>query len=423
MSDVIVTEFLVGDQQQEQPVFVGESGESFLDALAEFFDFEDAEWAVVVRGPVEDSFVSVGGDVPVVPGLEKIFAVVDGDAEQPSARVGVAAELIEAAEGLEENVVRGVFGLGGIAEEPEGEVVDRPPVRFVERLPSNVHCFGQECHYRMDRTSRETSRRKNRLVCWADFDTLVWLALAVFIAMDADQELKLTSPALAAPDLSRYCLEKDTFDSRRTLAWVNSICFLYLMIGLFGIKQPALEVNRKPVIADEVVPTVIEPVVQHQVQVVTADSPTDDLPGTGSGGEGGAVVAVTVDSAAVAFSVPTVGNVLVPMGMSQAPPPNPMQAVAPVSSPRLESVQSTGSGGSRPQPLYPLESRKRKEEGKIVLHLEVDRTGRIVKGTIQESSGFPRLDRAAFDYVMKHWFFGPGPEGRQYEAPIVFQLE
>ena len=219
-------------------------------------------------------------------------------------------------------------------------------------------------------------------------------------------------------------LERDAGDERRTLAWVNSVCFIFLLIGLFGVKQPALEVNRKPVIVEEAVPTVIEPVVPA-VQVITADSAPDENPGTGSGdgGSGGEVVAVTVDSSAVAFSVPTGGNVLVPMGMSQAPPPHPMQAVAPGSSPRIESIQTTGRGGSRPAPPYPMESLKRKEQGTVVLHLEVDNTGRITLGEIKESSGFSRLDRAALDYVLKHWLINPGRGKQVYEAPIVFEIK
>jgi TonB family protein len=230
-------------------------------------------------------------------------------------------------------------------------------------------------------------------------------------------------PDNGAEDLSRFCLEKDTLDERRTLAWVNSICLIFLLIGLFGVKQPALQVNRKPVVVEEAVPTVIEPVVPA-VAVITPDAPSDEPPGPGSGGgDGGDVVAVTVDSSAVAFSVPTVGNVLVPLGMAPAPPPNPMRPVAPVMSVQIESITTTGSGGSRPAPPYPLESLRRKEEGTVVLLLEVDNTGRIINAQIKESSGYRRLDQATLDYVVRHWLINPGRGKQVYEAPITYQLK
>src|SRR5688572_12014995 len=39
-------------------------------------------------------------------------------------------------------------------------------------------------------------------------------------------------------DLARLSLPAEYVDSYRHLAWVNSICFLFLVIGLVGIKSP-----------------------------------------------------------------------------------------------------------------------------------------------------------------------------------------
>jgi protein TonB len=245
-------------------------------------------------------------------------------------------------------------------------------------------------------------------------------------SMEANWELKNSNagggPTGVGTNLSRFCLENDGPDSRRALAWTNSICLAFLLIGLLGVKQPALDVNRKPVIVEDAVPTVIEPIVPA-VPTITAGASSEESAGSGSGGEGGPVVAVTVDSAAVAFAVPAVGNVLVPLGLSQAPPPRTMQAVAPVGAPQIEQLGPTGGGGSRPAPLYPLESKKRNEQGTVILRIEVDPAGRVAAVAITQSSGYRRLDEAARDQIQRRWLFGRTSRGQIYDVPIIFQLQ
>ena len=41
-------------------------------------------------------------------------------------------------------------------------------------------------------------------------------------------------------DLAKLCLPSEYKDATRTLAWVNSICLLFLVIGFIGIKQPII---------------------------------------------------------------------------------------------------------------------------------------------------------------------------------------
>lgn len=53
-------------------------------------------------------------------------------------------------------------------------------------------------------------------------------------------------------------------------------------------------------------------------------------------------------------------------------------------------------------PAYPALSRRMGEEGKLVLQVEMDETGRISKAKIIESSGYSRLDNAALSAV-KTW--------------------
>lgn len=232
-------------------------------------------------------------------------------------------------------------------------------------------------------------------------------------------------------DLPRFCLEPDVVEAKRLLAWVNSICLAYLIIGIIGLQPRPIVIQKRAVSTEDAVPAVIEPLLTP-VQAVTPDSSPDES--TDDRSDGPAVVAVTVDSPAVAFSVPTVGNVLVALNAAAAPPANPMKGVASLSLKdlkvegagglgQIENIGVTGIGGSRPPPNYPRESLMEREQGTVLLQIEVDDSGKVVAVTVQDSSGHMRLDRAAADHVKRHWFFELGKGKRLYHCPIVFQLQ
>jgi protein TonB len=80
-----------------------------------------------------------------------------------------------------------------------------------------------------------------------------------------------------------------------------------------------------------------------------------------------------------------------------------------------------------PQPRYPLMSRKRHEEGEVLLRVRVDAQGHPETVKIHTSSGHVRLDRAASSAVQK-WRFVPARQGGLNVAawvvvPIQFNLE
>ncbi len=228
-----------------------------------------------------------------------------------------------------------------------------------------------------------------------------------------------SQPNERAAALTRFCFEPDAVEANRVLAWVNSICAAFLLIGLLGLKPRAIIVQTKPPPATEAVATIIEPVVMP-VQAMTAETPGD---ATGAVAPGGTVVAVTLDTPAVLFSVPTVGNVLVPASLAQAPPSNPMRNVASLNSLQVEKVEATGGGGNRPAPSYPLESLWAREQGTVVLLISVDAAGKVVMVSVRESSGYRRLDAAAVAAVKRSWYFDPANGKRIFESPIVFRLQ
>ena len=82
---------------------------------------------------------------------------------------------------------------------------------------------------------------------------------------------------------------------------------------------------------------------------------------------------------------------------------------------------------SNPSPRYPLASRLLGEEGKVLLRVFVDSTGRTREASVRSSSGFPRLDGAALQAVWE-WTFKPAIKaGRNVQAavlvPIRFSLK
>lgn len=79
-----------------------------------------------------------------------------------------------------------------------------------------------------------------------------------------------------------------------------------------------------------------------------------------------------------------------------------------------------------PRPRYPKRARRRGYEGKVVLEVLVDRSGRVKELRILTSSGYPVLDRAALKSV-NGWLFEPGMVGDEkvdmwVRVPVRFEL-
>ena len=105
-----------------------------------------------------------------------------------------------------------------------------------------------------------------------------------------------------------------------------------------------------------------------------------------------------------------------------APAPAPSAAAtAAVSQPRFDADYLLN-----PAPVYPALSRKLGEEGKVVLRVFVETTGRPSQIEIKTSSAWPRLDLAAQEAVWR-WKFIPARRGEEATGawvlvPIVFNL-
>jgi TonB family protein len=222
--------------------------------------------------------------------------------------------------------------------------------------------------------------------------------------MDANR----TTPYELKDELARFCLPMANRDPNRKLAWTNSICILFLLIGLIGAKR-APNFAEPPPRAQEIVPTIVEP----------APPPTTEnqkpKPVEQEKTEAPRVVAVTLDTPAINFSVPTVGNLLVPTTIAQAPAAEVLQK-------EILKINSTGAGGERPQPPYPKIALEEAQQGSVKLSMTVDDSGIITDIAVKESSGYPILDRSAVEFVKRHWTIPPITGTRFFETTITYKL-
>lgn len=208
-------------------------------------------------------------------------------------------------------------------------------------------------------------------------------------------------------------------DPERKLAWVNSICILFLLIGIAGSKPASIRIKPLPPV-EEANAVIVEPLppppqtqTEQQNQEQQNDQEQPDTP---------RVVVVTLDAPSINFSVPTIGNLLVPNAIAKAPPVAPLKLVAPVRN--LSAVlNTTGSGGERPQPPYPKIALEQAQQGSVTLRMSVDDAGLIQTIEVAQSSGFPVLDHSALDFVKRHWIVPPGKGTRIYEATITYKLQ
>ncbi len=103
--------------------------------------------------------------------------------------------------------------------------------------------------------------------------------------------------------------------------------------------------------------------------------------------------------------------VVAPTEFVAPPPPPPRPAPAPVSEappmplpagPVALAAELAVACPQRSAPAYPASSRRRGEEGVVVLHVELTESGTVANARIRSSSGFASLDEAALGAV-KTW--------------------
>ena len=223
--------------------------------------------------------------------------------------------------------------------------------------------------------------------------------------LDANQ----TTPRYELKDeLARLCLPSASRDVGLKLAWVNSICLLFLLIGIAGARRGLIFIKPVPPIRTEVpvvvLPTVLPPqaVAPKAEQVQPSPQPQ--------------VLVVLPTTPNINFGVPTVGTLVAPAALFAAAPVQvaPLHTISPLS--------STGAGGERPEPPYPKIALEAGQQGTVVLSLTGDDVGNVVSVDVKTSSGFPILDRATVDFVKRHWRLPTEGSTRLFETSISYKL-
>ena len=124
------------------------------------------------------------------------------------------------------------------------------------------------------------------------------------------------------------------------------------------------------------------------------------------------MLAARADETGPAVAVPVPGV---------SPIANPAATQEAVSQPRFDADYL-----DNPAPVYPVISRRMREEGKVLLRVFVEPDGRPSQIQVSASSDSPRLDKTAQEAVW-HWKFVPAQRGSEAVGawvlvPIVFSL-
>ena len=222
-----------------------------------------------------------------------------------------------------------------------------------------------------------------------------------------------------ASDLAKLCLPATFRDESKKLAWANSVCFLFLIIGLVGLNPPKVVLKNltEPV---DVVPVIFTPpeeppATQPEVRTDEPEPATDavtDAP----------VIATVVaaDASQVAFAVPVKGPVI--LAPARFAPPPPIEVKQKPAPPKpITFIPSGGDGGRYPDPSYPRLALQSRQQGKVMLYVVVDLNGAPVSVEVKDSSGHGLLDKHAADWIKTRWQWPAGPV-RYYYVPIIFQM-
>ncbi len=225
-------------------------------------------------------------------------------------------------------------------------------------------------------------------------------------ALEANQ----TAPRYELKDeLARLCLSTARREPERKLAWVNSVCILFLLIGIVGARRGVIAIKPVPPIRQEV-PIVVQPAV---LPPQATAMPKAQMPQENNQPR---VLVALPNAPNVNFGIPTAGTLVADAALAAAPPPQAGPA-------HIGSLFNTGAGGERPEPPYPPIALQTGEQGTVVLVLSGDDAGNVVSVDIKESSGFPVLDRATVDFIKRHWRLPTDAATRLFQTSITYKLQ
>ena len=238
---------------------------------------------------------------------------------------------------------------------------------------------------------------------------------------------------------------------RRTLICVSFAVALhgaaYLALDRFWIMAATHrpEVDRDSVI--ELVPSVTEPVVIPVALAPTSELEKPPKPKTETKFEPEpefkpevkaepVIQLATVPSAPSAVVVAASATPVPSFGSASTTVPlNAVTATAAVNPsavanqrPAIAPVVTQPAYLRKPKPVYPASARLKRQEGIVLLAVEVSAQGKPLRVEVETSSGFALLDEAALTTVLRRWRFTPAqldgvPVADRVQVPVQFQLD
>lgn len=208
-------------------------------------------------------------------------------------------------------------------------------------------------------------------------------------------------------ELTRYSLPSTRRDPNQKLAWVNSICLLFLLIGIFGASEGVISIKPVPPI-HQIVPVVLQPTILPPQTTVEKRQPVEENVQP-------RVVVALPSQPNIRFSVPTIGTLIAPAALASAPPLNPLHTES-----QVGNIGNTGNGGDRPAPPYPDLAQEHGEQGAIILLITSDDAGNVISVDVKESTGFPFLDRSTIEFIRNHWHLPTNTGQRLFQTTIRF---
>ena len=210
-------------------------------------------------------------------------------------------------------------------------------------------------------------------------------------------------------ELARLCLPSANRDRDRKLAWVNSVCILFLLIGVLGARRGVIAIKPVPPIRKSF------PSSSSRRCCRRSRSPQKRQPEQQIRRR--AVVVALPHAPNINFGVPTVGT-LVARQLAAAPPLEPHAGRGPDSFARQHrrgrrtartalsahrpARRRTGHGDAFPQRRRGGQCHFRGREG-------------IVR--------FSRPGPGAVDFIKRHWRLPTGHGTRLFETSITYQLQ
>jgi protein TonB len=106
-------------------------------------------------------------------------------------------------------------------------------------------------------------------------------------------------------------------------------------------------------------------------------------------------------------------------------PPHPMiaHATPTPSHPKPAAASSYAPGlNLLPHPPYPLEARNLGQTGTVIMNVQFDADGNVIRAEVAQSSGVPLLDSTTRSFIRAHWH-SAAYAGQTISQPVEYSLE